>query len=95
MYPHGVWEPCKLQLNFILQMLAELEWNEHIRPEDQDLWKYQLHRLVDFPKRSASRICIPADKDSFSGIKLVCVADFAINAGGTAVYASGKLEDYT
>ena len=30
-----------------------------------------------------------------SGIKLVCVADLAINAGGTAVYASGKLEGFT
>ena len=36
----GVWEPCKLQLNFILQTLAALEWSEHIRPENQDLWKY-------------------------------------------------------
>ena len=83
--PSGVWEPCKLQLNFILQTLAGLEWDEHIRPENQDLWKYQLPQLVDFPRRSVSRICIPADKDSLSGIKLVCVADLAINAGGTAV----------
>ena len=40
--PSGVREPCKLQLSFILQTLAALEWNDHSRPENQDLWKYHL-----------------------------------------------------
>ena len=52
-------------------------------------------QLVDFPKCSVSRICIPAGKGSLSGIKLVCVADLAIIVGETAVYASGKLEGFT
>ena len=54
-----------------------------------------LAKLVDFPKCSVSRICIPAGKGSLSGIKLVCVADLAIIVGETAVYASGKLEGFT
>ena len=65
--------------------LAELEWNS---PENQDLWKSFLAHLVDFPRCSVSSICIPAAKGSLSGIKLVCVADLAINAGETTDYAS-------
>ena len=67
------------------QTLPGMEWDEHIRAEDQDLWKHQSSRLVDFPKLSVPRICIPADKDSLSGIRLICVTDKAINAGGAAV----------
>ena len=73
--------------------LAGMEWDEYIRAEDQDLWKQQLSRLVDFPKLSVPRICIPADKDSVSGIRLICVTDVAITAGGAAVYAGRKLKD--
>ena len=93
--PCGFWEPWKLQLKLMSQILAGMEWDEPIRPEDQDLWKYQLSRLVDFLKLSVPRICIPADKDSFSGIRLICVTDTAINAGGAAVYAGRKLQDST
>ena len=50
---------------------------------------------MDFPKCSVFRICIPADKSSLSGIKLVGVADLAIKAGETADYTSGKLESFT
>ena len=73
-------------------MLACMEWDEHICPEDQESRKQQLSRLVDFPNLSVSRICIPADKDSSSGIRLICVTDAAINAGGAAVYAGRKLK---
>ena len=91
--PCGFWEPWKLQLKLMSQTLAGMEWNEHICAEDQELWKQQLSRLVDFPKLSIPRICIPADKDSLSGIRLICVTDAAINAGGAAVYAGRKLKD--
>ena len=40
--PCGFWEPWKLQLKLMSQTLAGMEWYEHICPEDQDLWKYQL-----------------------------------------------------
>ena len=87
--PCGLWKPWKLQLKLMSQTLAGMEWDEHIRAEDQDLWKHQLSRLVDFPKLSIPRICIPADKDSL----LICVTDAAVNAGGAAVYAGRKLKD--
>ena len=51
--------------------------------------------MVDFPKLSVPRICIPADKDSLSGIRLICVNDAAVTAGGAAVYAGRKLKDST
>ena len=50
---------------------------------------------MDFPKLFFPRICIPADKDSLSGIRLICVTDAAVNAGGAAVYAGRKLKDST
>ena len=93
--PCRFWEPWKLQLKLMSQTLAGMELDEHIRPEDQDLWKCQLSRLVDFPTLSVSRICIPADKDSLSGIRLICVTDVAINPGGAAVYVGRKLKDST
>ena len=40
--PFGFWEPWKLQLKLMSQTLAGMEWDEHIRAEDQDLWKQQL-----------------------------------------------------
>ena len=48
--PCGFWEPWKLQLKLLSQTLAGMEWDEHIHAEDQDLWKQQLSRLVDFPE---------------------------------------------
>ena len=93
--PCGFWEPWKLQLKLMSQTLAGMDWDEHIRAEDQDLWKQQLSRLVDFPKLSVPRICIPADKDSVSGIRRIRVTDAAITAGGAAVYAGRKLKDST
>ena len=50
---------------------------------------------MDFPKLSAPRICIPADKDSVSGIRLICVTDAAFTAGGAAGYVGRKLKEYT
>ena len=40
--PCGFWEPWKLQLKLMSHSLAGMEWDEYIRPEDQDLWKQQL-----------------------------------------------------
>ena len=77
------------------QSLAGMDWDEYIQAEDQDSWKQHLSWLVDFPKLSIPRICIPADKDSVSGIRLICLTDVAITAGGAAVYAGRKLKDST
>ena len=52
----------------------------------------ELSRLVDFPKLFIPRICIPADKDSVSGIRLIHITDTVITAGGAAVYAGRKLK---
>ena len=77
------------------QSFAGMEWDKYIRAEGQDSWKQQLSQLVDFPKLSFPRICIPADKDSTSGIRFICVTAAVITAGGAAVYAGRKLKDST
>ena len=83
--PCGFWKPWKIQLKLMSQSLAGMDWDDNICQEDQEMWKAQLLRLVDFPTLSVPRICIPADKDSISGIRLICVTDAALNAGVAAV----------
>ena len=48
--PCRFWEPWKLQLQLMSQSLASMDWDEYIQTEDQDSWKQQLSRLLDFPK---------------------------------------------
>ena len=55
------------------QSLAGMDWDDNIREENQEMWKAQLSRLVDFPTLLIPRICIPADNESLSGIRLICV----------------------
>ena len=93
--PCGFWEPWKLQLKLMSQSLTGMDWDEYIPAEDQDLWKQQSSKLVDFPNLSIPRMCIPADRDSLSGIRLICLTDAAITAGGAAVHAGRKLKDST
>ena len=93
--PCGFWKPWKLQLKLMFQALTGMDWDECIGHEDQEVWKKQLSCLVDFPKLSIPRICIPADKNSLSGIRLICVTDAAIIAGGAAIYAGRKLKNST
>ena len=93
--PCGFWEPWKLQLKLMSQTLTGIDRDEHIHHEDQDVWKQQLSRQVDFQKLSVPRICIPADQDLLSRILLICVTDAAVNAGGAAVYPGRKLKDST
>ena len=93
--PCGFWEPWKLQLKLMSQSLAGMDWDKCIQAEYQDSWKQQLSRLVDFPKLSVPRICIPADKDSVSGVRLICLTDAVITAGGAALYAGRKLKNST
>ena len=40
--PCGFWEPWKLQLKLMSQSLADMEWDDNIRHEDQEIWKTQL-----------------------------------------------------
>ena len=93
--PCGFWEPWKLQFKLMSQSLAGMDWDKYIPAEDQDLWKKLLLRLVNLPKLSIPRICSPADKDSVSGIRLICLTDAATTAGGAAIYAGRKMRDST
>ena len=50
--PSRFWEPWKLQLKLLSQSLAGMDWNEYIPAENQDLWKLQFSKFVDFLKLS-------------------------------------------
>ena len=72
-------------MKLLSQALAGRDWDEYVPVENQDLWKQLLSKLVDFPKLYIPRICIPADKDSLSGIRLIYLTVAATTAGGAAV----------
>ena len=46
--PCGFWEPWKLQLKLLSQTLAGMDWDEYIPVDNQDQWKQQLSKLIDF-----------------------------------------------
>ena len=85
--PVGIWEPIKLQLKLHASRLSELEWDDQLKCEDQEPWKQRLVEFVRFGELQAKRCPIPADKESISGIRLICISDAGQHAGGAAVYA--------
>ena len=49
--------------------------------------------FVDLNKISVARCSIPADAESTTKIRLICVSDAAEHAGGASVYGGRKLMD--
>ena len=88
-----MFEPIKLQLTLDMTKLTGLLWDDLVPDQDQEKWKDLLARFVDFGKMSVNRCMIPADIDSTSGIRLICLSDAAENNGGAAVYAGRRLKD--
>ena len=91
--PVGIWEPIKLQVKLHASRLLELEWDVQLKSEDQKPWKQRLVEFVRVGELQAKRCPILADKESISGIRLICVSDAGQFAGGAAVYAGRRLID--
>ena len=91
--PIGLFEPIKLQLKLEMTKLSGLLWDDVVPDQDQDKWKGLLSSFVDLSKISVNRCTVPTDEESNSGIRLICLADAAEHAGGTAVYAGRRLKD--
>ena len=93
--PIGLFEPIKLQLKLEMRKLTGLAWDEEIPLEQQMKWRMLLANFVKLHELSAPRCVIPANKDSVSKIRLLCISDAAEHAGGAAIYAGRKLKDGT
>ena len=91
--PLGWCEIIKIQLKLELTKLNEFDWDEPLPDVQQDLWKKLIAGFPEFDRIEFRRHRIPADSESKSGIRLICVADAAKCAGGAIIYAGRKMLD--
>ena len=73
-----MFEPMKLQLKLEMTKLTGLLWDDLVPDQDQEKWRDLLAGFVDFGKMSVNRCIIPADIDSTSKIRLICLSDAAL-----------------
>ena len=93
--PLGLWEPYKLQLKLEAQALNGLDWDVALEPEVQNHWKERFQQFTEIPKMTATRCIIPEDAVDPSKLRLICVSDAAVSAGGAAIYGSYLKADGT
>ena len=93
--PCGLWEPIKLQLKLASSRLSGLSWDQVVPEAEQSYWKTKLTEFIDYNKLTAHRSPIPADIQSSSDVRLICLSDAGTNAGGAIVYAGRKYKDGT
>ena len=91
--PLGWCEIIKIQFKLELTKLNEFDWDVELPQEKQELWKNLLAWYTELDKIEFRRCSIPDDKDSVSGIRLICLSDAAEHAGGAVVYGGRKLRD--
>ena len=91
--PIGLFEPIKLHLKLEMTKLTGLLGDDIVPDKDQEKWRDLLARFVEFGKMSVNRCMIPADIDSTSKIRLICLSDAAESAGGAAVYEGRRFKD--
>ena len=91
--PLGLWEPLKLQLKLHSANLNSLPWDKRVPEREEIFWKTKLPEFVEYENLSANRCAVPSDEESTSGIRLICISDAGISAGGAAVYIGRKIKD--
>ena len=93
--PCGFWEPYKLQLKLDNSMLKGMDWDTPVPEELEQKWKTRFHEFLQLPNLLTPRCVIPPDAVNPNQIRLICVADAAKEAGGTAIYAGFEKSDGT
>ena len=89
--PAGFFECYKLQLKLNLTRLNQFDWDTVIPDHEQIFWKETLAQFVEYAKVKIPRCATPADAESNSHIRLICLSDAAEFAGGAVVYAGRRL----
>ena len=93
--PCGFWEPYKLQLKLDRHKLNGLNWDVELDADLQKHWTSRFQQFLDIPTLSIGRCVIPHDAVDPNKIRLLCLADAAESAGGTAIYATVERTDGT
>jgi len=88
--PVGLWEPYKLQLKLESQMLNGLDWDIALDAHLQEHWTKRFQEFLDIPNMSAERCIVPDDAVNPGKMRLLCISDAAVNAGGCAIYGGFK-----
>ena len=91
--PAGWWEPLRLQMKLSLQDLNPLDWSDTVPDEYHETWIQHFMSLENAKTLSMPRCILPEESDPAWKLRLICVADAAEGAGGTAIYAGIKLPD--
>lgn len=91
--PVGLWEPYKLQLKLEISLINSMAWDTPLPPELQNHWKQRFNEFLDIPTIFVNRCVIPENAIDPSKIRLICLSDAAVYAGGAAIYAGYELPD--
>ena len=91
--PIGIWEPFKVQLKLAASLLNGLDWNKPLPNETQEYWKEVFLKFTEFQCMAVPRCTIPPEVMSASKIRLLCISDAAVHAGGSAIYATYRKDD--
>jgi len=93
--PVGWWEPIKLQLKILFQELTPLDWNDPVPHEFQEDWIEAFLMMESLRDLKIPRCIVPPAAENDWKIRLICLADAAEGAGGTAIYGGVCLPDGT
>ena len=91
--PVGWWEPVRLQLKFLFQDLNEFDWNDPIPEAFHNEWVESFLFMETLRHLTIPRCVVPITADPNWKIRLICLADAAEGAGGTAIYGGVRLPD--
>ena len=91
--PTGLFEPYKLQLKLEALELKGLDWDKPLDKDTQDHWIRRFKEFVQLPFLIAPRCVVPSDAVNPSQIRLLCLSDAAVTAGGAAIYATYLLRN--
>lgn len=91
--PIGLWEPFKLQLKLEAKELNGVDWDVALEPDIQAHWKSRFQQFLEIPDMKAHRCIVPLDAVNPYKIRLLCLSDAAVSAGGCAIYGSYKRAD--
>ena len=89
--PAGYFEPLKLQMKLEFVKLNELDWSEPLNAEQKRTWVEIFSQFFHFSELKINRYFLPKEIDVQTPIRLLCLADAAMLAGGACVYAGVPL----
>ena len=93
--PCGFFEPYKLQLKLDATELNGLDWDKPLNEQLQDYWVERFREFVSLPSLIIPRCVVPKEAVNPREIRLLCLSDAAVSAGGAVIYAGYLLKDGT